>query len=62
MYEVEVKAHLKDRKAVMEKLKGLGCRFGKELHQVDHIFIPDGIPFRILPRMVPMLLPVPLPL
>jgi len=45
MYEVEVKAHLKDRKAVMEKLKGLGCRFGKELHQVDHIFIPDGIPF-----------------
>jgi predicted adenylyl cyclase CyaB len=45
MYEVEVKARLKDRKAVIKKLKSLGCKFRKELHQVDHIFIPENISF-----------------
>lgn len=45
MYEVEVKARLRDRKAVIKKLESLGCRFGKELHQIDHIFIPEGIVF-----------------
>ncbi len=45
MYEVEVKAVLRERNAVMEKLQSLGCIFGDELHQVDNIFIPNGIPF-----------------
>jgi len=45
MYEVEVKARLKDRQAVMKKLEALGCSFSDELHQIDHIFIPDGIDF-----------------
>ncbi|MES3032322.1 MAG: class IV adenylate cyclase [Patescibacteria group bacterium] len=45
MYEVEVKARLKDRKLVLQKLKSLGCTFGKELHQVDHVFIEEGLPF-----------------
>ncbi len=45
MYEVEVKAHLKNRKEVMKKLQGLGCKFGKVLHQIDHIFIPAGLNF-----------------
>lgn len=45
MYEVEVKAHLKNRKEVAKKLKALGCKFGKELHQIDHIFMPEGTPF-----------------
>jgi adenylate cyclase class 2 len=45
MYEVEVKARLKDRIAVTKKLEELGCKFGGVLHQVDHIFIPDGISF-----------------
>ncbi len=45
MYEVEVKARLKDKKAVIKKLKSLGCKFGKELHQIDHIFIPNGMAF-----------------
>lgn len=54
MYEVEVKAHLKNRKAVIEKLKSFGCKFGEVLHQVDHIFIPKGVPFPP-PLKVPVL-------
>jgi adenylate cyclase class IV len=45
MYEVEVKARLKDRDAVIKKLQDLGCKFGEELHQVDHVFIPEGVVF-----------------
>lgn len=45
MYEVEVKSHLRDRKSVIKKLKDLGCKFGEELHQIDHIFIEDGTSF-----------------
>ena len=54
MYEVEVKANLKDRKSVIKKLESLGCRFSKELHQVDHIFAPEGNPFP-LPFEIPIL-------
>ncbi len=42
MYEVEVKAHLRDRTEVIKKLEDFGCRFGEELHQVDHIFNREG--------------------
>ena len=45
MYEVEVKAKLKDRQAVMKKLDAFGCKFSEELHQVDHIFLPKDTPF-----------------
>jgi len=45
MYEVEVKAKLRDRGALLKKLESFGCEFGKELHQVDHIFIPKDLPF-----------------
>ncbi len=45
MYEVEVKAKLRDRKAVLGKLENFGCKFSEVLHQVDHIFIPEGIVF-----------------
>lgn len=45
MYEVEVKAQLKDRASVIKKLEALGCAFSVELHQVDHVFIPEGLPF-----------------
>jgi len=45
MYEVEVKARLKDREQVMKKLLDLGCKFSEELHQVDRIFIREGDPF-----------------
>lgn|SRR3989338_3702918 len=45
MYEIEVKARLHDRKAVIKKLEDLGCKFSEELHQVDHIFMPEGIDF-----------------
>jgi adenylate cyclase class 2 len=45
MYEVEVKAHLRDKEAVLQKLKEFGCEFSEVLHQVDHIFIPKGTPF-----------------
>ncbi|MEI7709362.1 MAG: class IV adenylate cyclase [bacterium] len=54
MYEVEVKAKLKDRKAIIKKLKSLGCKFGKELHQIDSIFIPDKVSFPP-PLSVPIL-------
>lgn len=45
MYEVEVKAHLRDRAEVIKRLQTLVCEFGEELHQVDRIFIPEGTPF-----------------
>jgi len=45
MYEIEVKAHLRDRDKVKEKLEALGCVFSPEFHQVDKIFIPEGKPF-----------------
>jgi predicted adenylyl cyclase CyaB len=43
MYEVEVKAHLRNRKAVIKKLESFGCKFSEELHQIDRIFLPEGI-------------------
>ena len=49
MYEVEVKAHLRNRKEVIKKLESFGCKFGKELHQVDTIFAPIGTPYPMLP-------------
>jgi len=45
MYEVEVKARLRNRKEVIKKLESFGCKFSEELHQVDHIFIPEGVDF-----------------
>ena len=45
MYEVEVKAVLRDRDAVKQKLENLDCKFSEELHQIDHIFIPKGVEF-----------------
>jgi len=45
MYEVEVKAHLRNRAYVIAKLESLGCKFFEELHQVDHIFIQDTVSF-----------------
>ena len=45
MYEVEVKMYLDDREKVIKKLKDLGCIFGEVLHQIDHIFIPEGVSF-----------------
>ena len=45
MYEVEVKAKLKNRQEVIKKLEDFGCKFGEELHQVDHIFIPENLVF-----------------
>ena len=40
MYEVEVKARLRNRKEVFEKLQSMGCVWSGELHQVDDIFTP----------------------
>jgi predicted adenylyl cyclase CyaB len=54
MYEVEVKAKLRNRKAVIKKLESFGCKFGEELHQIDHIFTPKGTPFPT-PLSVPVL-------
>ena len=45
MYEVEVKARLRNRDAVVKKLQDLGCKFGEELHQIDNIFIPETMDF-----------------
>jgi adenylate cyclase class 2 len=45
MYEVEVKARLKDRQAFKTKLEGLGCKFSEELHQIDDIFTPTNEEF-----------------
>lgn len=45
MYEVEVKARIKNREEVKKKIESLGFVFSEELHQVDHIFIPENLPF-----------------
>src|SRR5690242_14691397 len=45
MYEVEVKACLRNRKVVIEKLEGLGCKFSNELHQIDRVFFPKEFSF-----------------
>ncbi len=45
MYEVEVKAKLRNRNEVFEKLKSFGCTFSEELHQIDYIFIPHDSGF-----------------
>ncbi len=45
MYEVEVKAKLRDRQAIIKKLKDFGCKFSEELHQIDHIFAPNDVFF-----------------
>jgi predicted adenylyl cyclase CyaB len=43
MYEIEVKARLRNKKAILKKLESFGCKFSKELHQVDRIFLPEGV-------------------
>ncbi|MFA6251170.1 MAG: class IV adenylate cyclase [Candidatus Paceibacterota bacterium] len=45
MYEVEVKARLKNKDEIIKKLEDMGCSFGEELHQIDHIFIPKEMVF-----------------
>ncbi|MFA6258019.1 MAG: class IV adenylate cyclase [Candidatus Paceibacterota bacterium] len=45
MYEVEVKAKLKNREAVIKKLRDFGCKFSEELHQIDHVYFPEGFVF-----------------
>jgi adenylate cyclase class 2 len=45
MYEVEVKAKLKSRQEVIKKLEAFGCKFSEELHQVDHVYFPEGLVF-----------------
>ena len=55
MYEVEVKAHLRDRASVFKKLKDFGCKFSKELHQIDYVFIPPKAPYPLFPLGTPAL-------
>jgi predicted adenylyl cyclase CyaB len=55
MYEVEVKAHLRNRKAVIKKLKAFGCKFSEELHQIDYVFIPKEAPYPLFPLGTPAL-------
>jgi|SRR3989338_1955452 len=55
MYEVEVKAHLRDREPVIKKLKDFGCKFSEELHEVDRIFTPKGTPYPLLSMGTPVL-------
>lgn len=45
MYEVEVKAKLKNREEIKQKLEALGCKFSEELHQEDHVFIEKDLQF-----------------
>jgi adenylate cyclase, class 2 len=45
MYEVEVKAALRNRNEVIQNLINLGCEFSEELHQVDYVFFPKGFSF-----------------
>ncbi len=53
MYEVEVKARLKNREEVVKKLEVLGCKFSEELHQIDTIFAPKGTAYPLFPLGAP---------
>jgi predicted adenylyl cyclase CyaB len=55
MYEVEVKARLLNRKAVIKKLKDFGCKFSNELNQTDYVFIPKEAPYPLFPLGTPAL-------
>jgi adenylate cyclase class 2 len=55
MYEVEVKAHLKNREAVMKKLTDLGCAFSEEMHQIDDIYDPNTEAIFPPPKGTPVL-------
>ena len=43
MKEVEVKARIKSKQAIMDKLQALGCKFGDVLTQSDVIFVPQDV-------------------
>lgn len=45
MYEVEVKARLRNREEVKKKLTELGCAFSEEFRQVDEIFTLTNLEF-----------------
>jgi adenylate cyclase class 2 len=45
MYEVEVKAKLRDREEFVKKLENFGCKFGAVLHQTDRVYFPEGLVF-----------------
>jgi predicted adenylyl cyclase CyaB len=45
MYEVEIKAKLRNRTEIVKKLESFGCKFSEELHQVDHVYFPEGLVF-----------------
>jgi adenylate cyclase class 2 len=45
MYEVEIKAKLRNRRELVKKLESFGCKFSEELHQVDHVYFPEGLVF-----------------
>lgn len=45
MYEVEVKARLKNRESIVKKLKDFGCVLSSELHQTDYVFFPKRFSF-----------------
>jgi adenylate cyclase class 2 len=45
MYEVEIKAKLRNRAELVKKLEAFGCKFSDELHQVDHVYFPEGLTF-----------------
>lgn len=45
MYEVEVKARLRNRAELVKKLESFGCKFSDELHQVDQVYFPEGLTF-----------------
>lgn len=41
MREIEIKATLRDTKAVLEKLRGLGCEFSPSMTQDDTVYAED---------------------
>lgn len=54
MYEVEIKAKLKDKQALKRKLESMGAQWSEELHQEDFIFTPSNIAF-VSPKGTPVL-------
>ncbi len=47
MKEIEVKARVRDEKALLSMLKNLGCEFGPEIEQTDTVYVKNTGPLEV---------------
>jgi len=47
MKEIEVKARIADKAALLQKLEELGCHLSEPVSQKDRVFVPNGAPLPV---------------